>query len=152
MEAGKAFAAGFDRIIAGVSAAYGCEYETGGVRLGFPTVNHGELAKLARAAVTEYIGAGALADCEPLMGSESFSAIGRMWPSVMAHLGVRNAELGSGADLHSEFFDIDEAALRLGVAETVAFASKILRSGSAFPPRDPSGAEEAISWLCATGL
>jgi amidohydrolase len=126
--AGEAFASEYKRILAGMTAAYGCEYEGGDILLGFPTINHGALAGFARETARSLLGDDVLADGEPLMGSESFAAVTRLWPSVMTLLGVRNAELGAGADLHSEFFDLDEAALKLGVAETVAFADGFLSS------------------------
>ncbi|MDR2357106.1 MAG: amidohydrolase [Oscillospiraceae bacterium] len=128
IEAGEAFASEFKRVLDGVTAAYGCEYAGGDIRLGYPTINHGALAEFARETARRTLGDAVLTDDEPLMGSESFAAVTRLWPAVMAFLGVRNVELGAGADLHSEFFDIDESALKLGVAETVAFASGFLQS------------------------
>jgi len=56
------------------------------------------------------------------MGSESFSIIARLYPSIMIFLGIANEELGTGADIHTEYFDVDEGALHLGVAEQSVFA------------------------------
>ncbi|MDR1217514.1 MAG: amidohydrolase [Oscillospiraceae bacterium] len=152
MAVGEEFAAAFDRILKGVAATYGCEYDSGGILLGSPTINHDGLADLARAAALRHLGADILADREPLMGSESFSVIARLWPSVMVHLGVKNDELGAGAGLHSEYFDLDEAALQTGVAETVAFASEYLKSSTVLTLSELCDADEAINWLSKVNL
>ncbi|MDR1588967.1 MAG: amidohydrolase [Oscillospiraceae bacterium] len=151
-EDGEAFAAEFKRILEGVTAAYGCGYEAADIRLGFPTINHGELALFARETARTHLGADVLADCEPLMGSESFAAVTRLWPSVMALLGVRNDGLGAGAELHSEFFDIDETALAAGVAETVAFASGFLDSELRLEPPEAADTDDVLNRIGGPGL
>jgi amidohydrolase len=152
MAVGERFAAEFDRVLKGVAAAYGCEYDSDGILLGFPTINHDGLADLARASALRHLGADILADREPLMGSESFSVIARLWPSVMAHLGVKNDELGAGAGLHSEYFDLDETSLQTGVAETVAFASEYLKAPPELSLPEPCDADEALHWLSRVNL
>ncbi|MDR2665151.1 MAG: amidohydrolase [Oscillospiraceae bacterium] len=152
MEAGEAFAEEFGRVLTGTAAAYGMQFDGGDVRLGFPTVNHGDLARFAREAALSALGDGVLSDGEPLMGSESFAAVARLWPSVMALLGVRNVELGSGADLHSEFFDIDESALQIGVAETVSFAASFLKSRPALSPLPSPDIDDLLARIGGPGL
>ncbi|MDR1300049.1 MAG: amidohydrolase [Oscillospiraceae bacterium] len=149
---GELFAAEFKNILENVSRAYGCECLTKDVRLVYPTVNHSGLSEFTREAARNRLGASVLSDGEPLMGSESFSAVARLWPSVLAYLGVRNDEFGSGAELHSEYFDIDEDALRTGIAETVTFACEYL---SASPRLERAGApdiDDVLSRIGGTGL
>jgi amidohydrolase len=132
-ETGAAFAAEFKTALTNITAAYHCAYELTGGPMGLlpgsPLTNDDRVARLARDAAARHLGEDALIDAEPLMGSESFAAVAERWPSVMVHLGIQNDALGSGADLHSEFFDLDEAAIAVGVAETVAFATEFLQSG-----------------------
>jgi len=67
------------------------------------------------------------------MGSETFSYCNKLFPSALIFLGVQNEALGSGADHHTEFFDIDETALAVGVAEEVAFARAFLEHTGEIP-------------------
>jgi amidohydrolase len=137
--AGQKFAEEFTHLLQHIAAAYRCTYdfgsEPGGLGApGIPLANNLAAAELARAAVRRRLGAETLIDAPPLMGSESFSFIAELWPSVMIHLGIGNDALGSGADLHSEFFDLDEAAIRAGIAETLAFALEFAQSGAEITP------------------
>ena len=45
----------------------------------------------------------------------------------MAFIGIENDELGSGADNHSPFFDIDESALTVGAALYAQYAFDFLK-------------------------
>lgn len=126
-EAGERFAAEFQNILENVTKAYRCTYEIKGLFVGYPLVNSDAVTETAQKGVRKYLGAQALlTDVEPQMCSESFSRVARLYPSVLVGLGIANEELGSGADLHNEYFDIDERALYLGVAETVGFSAEFL--------------------------
>ena len=46
---------------------------------------------------------------------------------VLAFLGIRNPEAGTGAGHHTTRFDVDDAALSLGVASTVGYAWQYLK-------------------------
>ncbi|MDR1299541.1 MAG: amidohydrolase [Oscillospiraceae bacterium] len=126
-EVGEVFIERFKKLLAEISAAYGTGYSIDRLFQGSPTVNNAQAAGFARQAIRGALG-DVLEDGEPLMGSESFSFISKLYPSVFLFLGIKNEAYGSGADLHSEYFDIDEAALKTGVAETVAFAAEFIRS------------------------
>jgi amidohydrolase len=60
------------------------------------------------------------------MGGEDFSYIARQVPSVFFRLGVGNEERGLVHPVHSSRFDIDEAALPLGVAALARIAMDYL--------------------------
>lgn len=68
------------------------------------------------------LGAGdKLADCDRWFASECYSAYLDRYPGALGMLGIRNAELGSGAAHHNGKFDIDESALPLGTLTELAF-------------------------------
>ncbi|MDR0838166.1 MAG: M20/M25/M40 family metallo-hydrolase, partial [Oscillospiraceae bacterium] len=136
---GQTFIDEFTSILDNVTAAYHCTYETNGMRAGDPTLNNADAGAFARGVIRKYLGEDAVAETTPLMGSESFSLLTQLYPGVMVHLGIGNEGIGSGADLHSEYFDVDEAALALGVAETVGFAVDFIQGDEVFahtPVRD----------------
>ena len=92
-----------------------------------PVRNDPHYAALARAAAAQVLPAGAVASCEPWYASESYSRYCAAYPSVMAHLGIRNPAAGSGAEHHNERFDVDESVLPLGVAATLAYVAAVQR-------------------------
>jgi amidohydrolase len=91
----------------------------------FPVSNDYELAKLAAAAV-EKVCPGTVKEEPAWMASESFGVYQTVAPGVLAFVGIRNKELGSGAPHHNVKFDMDENALAIGAAATVQVASDFL--------------------------
>ncbi|MFP3153161.1 M20 family metallopeptidase [Lachnospiraceae bacterium ZAX-1] len=123
------FVKAFKNALEHITAAYDCEYTLSGLsECWSPLINNYDAAEFAIETVKEYLGNDTLAVSEPLMGSESFGRIAALYPGIMLNLGVANEALGTGADWHSEYFDIDESALLNGVIETVAFAMEFLNS------------------------
>lgn len=53
---------------------------------------------------------------QPSMGVESFSYFANACPSVFYYLGTRNEEKGTDKPAHTNYFDIDEDAIPIGVA------------------------------------
>jgi amidohydrolase len=90
-----------------------------------PVVNDADAVDLQREAVIAAIGAGALAVTEQSMGGEDFAWYLEKTPGALARLGVHNPGAPS-FDLHQGTFDIDEAALEIGVRYTVALAEQAL--------------------------
>ena len=88
-----------------------------------PTVNDPAVAAMARRALPE----DWLTDCDKWYASETFSACLNRWPGAMAFLGIRNEELGCGAEHHNEHFDLDESALWRGTAAYAAFAVEAMQ-------------------------
>ena len=86
-----------------------------------PVVNDPAAVDIQRAAVVAGLGEAALTDTEQSMGGEDFAWYLDKVPGALARLGVRPPE-GAAFDLHQGTFDIDEAALDVGVQYTVALA------------------------------
>ena len=91
----------------------------------YPVSNDAGLSKLAAAAVEKVL-PGAVKEEPAWMASESFGVYQTVAPGVLAFVGIRNRELGSGAPHHNVRFDMDESALAIGAAATVQFASDFL--------------------------
>ncbi len=131
--AGERFAREMRRIIDGTCAAQGCTAEyTHFSKPLYEARNHPAAAALARKAIAENLGADALGCCGPWMASESMSAYLRLWPGVLTFTGVKNAQLGAGANHHTPEFDLDETALLPGAAAACAFALEVLTGQTDF--------------------
>ena len=77
--------------------------------------NHERLTQQIDIAAQKVIGAENLRPHIRTSGGEDFSYFASEKPGCMFRLGVRNAEKGITYDLHQDRFDIDEAALEIGV-------------------------------------
>ena len=95
----------------------------------FPIINDEDLTGLANEVIKDELGEGFVTRANPSMGSDSFAVYTAQWPGLYLMLGIRNEELGSGAALHSTMFDLDEEALKNGVAATVRYVVEYLNSG-----------------------
>ena len=131
---GERFAREFRRIIDATCEAHGCTAEyTHFSRPLYETRNQAQLAARMRQAVTRNTGMLSLATCTPWMASESFSAYLRLWPGVLAFVGVKNEKTGCGANHHTPQFDLDESAMRNGAAAACAFALDFLENRPEIP-------------------
>lgn len=90
-----------------------------------PVINDDELASLARAGAEDLF-PGSVVEGIQWYASESFSHYARIAPSVFAFVGVSNEQVGSGAEHHNDYFDIDEGALKYSLGSTVKFAINFL--------------------------
>ena len=72
------------------------------------------------------MGSDELTDGSVWMASESMNVLLRLYGGVLAFVGIRNDELGSGANHHTPEFDVDEAAMVPGAAAAAAFALEAL--------------------------
>ena len=134
-DAGNAFIAELKHVLETVTKTYHCTYESKLPFVGLPVINNDLISSLIAQSVENTLGAEyLLPPTDPSMGSESYSLISKLYPSTLVLLGVANEALGSGAEHHNEYFDIDEAALHLGVAETAAFAIDFLNFTGEIPP------------------
>lgn len=111
----------FNRIVAGVLAAYGCDYELDYDARHIPaTINDtgtSEAVMLAAATVVDLTMIERMA--EPRLAAETFWHYANRVPSCFWLLGVAKR----GADVapsHHSMFDIDESALATGAAVTAA--------------------------------
>jgi len=101
--------------------AFGCTYEEGLCWLEDPLINRQEDAARAR-RVAERIGPGVYREAPPTLGSETFAHYTAKFGGAIGFLGIDNAELGSGAPIHSPEFDLDEGALAVGARTLAGFA------------------------------
>jgi amidohydrolase len=90
-----------------------------------PVINVSEAVDTQRAAILAALGPDALAETVQSMGGEDFAWYLEKVPGALARLGVRRPG-GVAFDLHQGTFDIDEAALDIGVRYTVALARTAL--------------------------
>jgi metal-dependent amidase/aminoacylase/carboxypeptidase family protein len=60
--------------------------------------------------------------------AESFSQYSKLAPSIFLFVGIKNEELGSGAEHHNDRFDMDEDALSYALGAMVQFSVKYLAS------------------------
>ncbi|MDP9091510.1 MAG: amidohydrolase [Actinomycetota bacterium] len=90
-----------------------------------PVDNDAHAVAVQRGAIVAALGDQALARTEQSMGGEDFAWYLESVPGALARLGVRRP--GAAAfDLHQGTFDIDEAALDVGVRYTVELAVQAL--------------------------
>ena len=116
------------RIVDGVSAAYGTKAHLEMVYGYPPVVNNPDLAHwfTTHLAALEDI---SVVVADPTMGGEDFAYFAQERPSLLMRLGVRNEAQGAVHSGHSALFRIDEAALPVGVATLECFARTIGQHG-----------------------
>ncbi|MEG0165215.1 amidohydrolase [Anaerorhabdus sp.] len=119
----------FKNVSEHTAAMYDCfvEFDEKTKVLGVPVITNKECSEFAKKSLPEFIGDNCITSCDKWYASESFSAYTSMYPSVFAFLGIDNEEEGSGAEHHSEFFDIDEKVLMIGVKATVGYATSFAK-------------------------
>lgn len=118
----------FKRILERVCDLHQCTYEfiTEPKESDLIVFNHKDCAQIAASSVEKTIGGQALHTSPAWMASESFAFYVKYFPGVFAFVGIQNLEKGTGAEHHNVFFDLDEDALKLGVAATVQYAMDFL--------------------------
>ena len=105
-----------ERVIAGVTSAHRASYRFD-YEVGYdPVVNDRDASAVVQRAVVAELGEEALVEVQPVMGGEDFSAYGAVAPTVFFWVGSANEALGTTFPHHHPRFDIDEAALRDGIA------------------------------------
>jgi len=105
-----------ERVIAGVTSAHRATYRFD-YEVGYdPVINDRDASALLQRAVVAELGESALVEVQPVMGGEDFSAYGSVAPAVFFWIGSANEALGTTFPHHHPRFDIDEAALRDGIA------------------------------------
>jgi amidohydrolase len=119
-----------------IAAPCGVRAETTYTRGVPPVVNSATAVAAQRAAVRAALGPEALTDTEQSMGAEDFAWYLQTVPGALARLGVHPPG-GAAFDLHQGTFDIDEAALDVGVRYTLALAQEALAAARSQPDRVP---------------
>ncbi|MFD0942703.1 M20/M25/M40 family metallo-hydrolase [Savagea faecisuis] len=105
-------------ITSGMGATYTFDYEEG-----YPSVyNEPSLIEPLQKATDAILGEDSLAIVKPSMGGEDFSYFAEQVLGIFFRLGIQNEEKGIKYPNHHPKFDIDEAALHLGVAIFAQYA------------------------------
>jgi amidohydrolase len=117
-------------LVAEIVAPTGVTAEVGYGRGVPPVVNAAAAVNVQKAAVLSAFGRGALVNTEQSMGGEDFAWYLDAIPGALARLGVRRPG-GAAFDLHQGTFDLDEAALGVGVRYSVAVAEEALQASLA---------------------
>jgi amidohydrolase len=116
-----------ERVIGGVTSAHRATYRFD-FEIGYdPVVNDSEASRVVRDAITSELGESALVEFPPVMGGEDFSAYCSVAPSAFFWVGSANETLETTFPHHHPRFDIDEAALRDGIAVFARIALDALR-------------------------
>jgi amidohydrolase len=104
-----------EAIAKGVTSAYGATYTLTYVEGTIVTFNEPALAGQTRGVLAQVAGDTKVIEPPPQMGAEDFSYYQREIPGVFFFLGVRNEAKKITAMVHTEYFDVDEDTLQLGV-------------------------------------
>lgn len=115
------------------AAMHNCQvdYSKMAGEVGIPVINDIACAKLAKKAVKEIYGDEAVPDVfQRWYASESFGKYLQEYPGVLALLGIRNSDYGSGAEHHNERFDVDENVLDMGVKATVNYVVNLMEGSN----------------------
>jgi amidohydrolase len=114
-----------ERVVAGVTAAYGARHELHYTTLAPLTANHADLSQRARGALLNRLGKTHVHDWTPAMIAEDFGHYANRVPGFYFFLGVGNPKKGITAGLHTPDFDVDEDALVTGVGAAVTLLTEV---------------------------
>jgi amidohydrolase len=119
------------RTVEGVSKAHGLTASLRFIGQGnAPTVNDLALTRRSLPGLAPIFGKDGVIPIRPLMVAEDFWVYGTRAPAVLLILGTRNRAKGIESVNHTPDFDIDEAALPLGVRTLVTLALGTLTAGA----------------------
>lgn len=86
------------------------------IDVGYPTVYNNEvLNETAKSIAQEYMGTDKVEETEVRMGAEDFGFYSQQIPGCFFRLGTANKEKGITAGVHTPLFNIDEAAIEIGM-------------------------------------
>ncbi|MEP6778963.1 MAG: amidohydrolase, partial [Gemmatimonadaceae bacterium] len=115
-----------ERVIAGVTSAFGATYEFK-LELGYrPVVNDPALSARLTSLVHKTFGSDVFQELRPTMGGEDFSAFLQKAPGVFAFVGAGNVDAGIMYPHHHPRFQIDERALDIGLRYLTAATLDLL--------------------------
>lgn len=116
-------------IAAGIAEALGATVDYTYTR-GYPaTVNHPEMAELVREEAARVVGDDGVHNPALMMGAEDFSYFLEEVPGAYWFVGSQNPERGLVWGHHHPKFDLDEAALAIGMESMVNVALRYLNDG-----------------------
>lgn len=86
------------------------------IDVGYPTVYNNEaLHEVAKSIAQDFMGAGNVEETEVRMGAEDFGFYSQQIPGCFFRLGTANKQKGITAGVHTPLFNIDEAAIEIGI-------------------------------------
>jgi amidohydrolase len=104
-----------NRVIAGIVNAYNATYEFDWPKGNPVTYNEETLAEASLPALASVVGRDNIVSPPPQMGAEDFALYQQRIPGLYFFLGVGNEAKKITAMIHTEYFDMDEDALPIGV-------------------------------------
>ncbi|MDR0749882.1 MAG: amidohydrolase [Tannerellaceae bacterium] len=128
-EAEKAFVL-FRKVAEDIAHAHNCTvrfHDDMGIILD-PVINDDTLAAFTLRVVKEIYPDRIFEGDGKWYAAESFSQYSKLAPSIFLFVGIKNEELGSGAEHHNDRFDMDEDALSYALGAMVQFSVKYLTS------------------------
>ena len=115
-----------DAILKGVTSSRGASYTFDYTQNAPVTFNDPALVSASLPALTAVVGAGNLLTPPPQMVAEDFSYYQQRIPGFYFFLGVANPERKITAMWHTEYFDLDEEALKVGMRAMATVAADYL--------------------------
>lgn len=112
-------------VAAKTAEAHSSTIEIIGRKIMQPLINDNKLSAMAQRSITEIL-PDSLIENEQWFASETFGLYKQLCPIVFSFIGIKNDELGSGAEHHTREFDIDEDALFYGIASMLKFSMDYL--------------------------
>jgi amidohydrolase len=104
-----------EAILKGVTSSYGASYEVNFYTNAPVTFNEAKLAAASTAAIAGALGAANVIKPALQMVSEDFAYYQQQIPGFYFFVGIKNEAKGITAMWHTEFYDMDEDALKVGV-------------------------------------
>lgn len=117
------------KIAESIAKGYGaaCVFQ---ILKGYPVLfNHEELTKKTKKWAVEFLGKNNVVDLPLRMTAEDFAYFSQAMPACFYRLGTGNPGRGISSPIHTETFDIDEAALETGMGLMAWLAVKELGGG-----------------------
>lgn len=102
-------------VIRSLAAPYGVDVEIDMHTSVPPCVNDAECTQMLHEAALAMLGADGVVRSDQSLGGEDFAWIAGRTRGSLARLGVRSRHIADIGDLHQPSFDIDEAAISVGV-------------------------------------
>jgi len=118
-----------DQILKGITSSYGATYELEYVETTPSTYNDPALVAQSLPAMRAALGDD-LVPAEAVMVGEDFAFYQQKIPGFYFFLGVANPARGIDAMWHTEYFDLDEEALRIGMRTMAMVAADFLFRGA----------------------
>lgn len=114
-----------EQIIKGLTFAYGAEYEFKYLHGYRPLINNEKVSQIVADTIIELFGEEALYTIKPSMSADDFSAYLYQAPGTYFNIGAGNTTAGIVHPHHHPKFDIDEAAIAIGMKVFIAAIEKL---------------------------